>query len=192
MKKFILPIGIALALFTSCDINKKDSGELPEVDVDVETEAGELPEYDVDWADVDISTRTEMVEVPKVVVVMEEEEVEVPTIDVNMPDEDNVEQSLVVEAEITGTEKDLEIQEVRATNKMLYVIAKLEDMGTDIQDQTMRIQDQVNLNAPDMSVKYIIVGERPDRVYNNKNAFYNTMNDLPQNIKDADVIYSRG
>ena len=79
MKKFILPLGLALALLTSCDINKKESGELPEVDVDVETEAGELPEYDVDWADVDISTRTETVEVPKVVVVMEEEEVEVLT-----------------------------------------------------------------------------------------------------------------
>lgn len=191
MKKIILPIGIALALFTSCDITKKDSAELPEVDVDVEAEAGELPEYDIDWADVDVSTRTETVEVPKVVVVMEEEEVEVPTIDINMPDEENVEQSLVVEAEITGTEKDLEIQEVRATNKMLYVISTLEDLDTDIKDQTMRIQDQVNLNAPDMSVKYIIVGERPDRVFNSKNAYYNTMSDLPEMIQEADVIYSR-
>ena len=191
MKRTILPIGLALALFTSCDINKKDSAELPEVDVDVETEAGELPEYDIEWADVDISTKTETVEVPKVVVVMEEEEVEVPTIDVDMPDEENVEQSLVVEAEITDTEKDLETQEVRASNKMLYVIANLEDLGTDIQDQTMRIQDQVNLNAPDMSVKYIIVGERPDRVFNNKDAYYNTMSDLPQKVQEADVIYSR-
>ena len=177
MKRTILPIGLALALFTSCDINKKDSAELPEVDVDVETEAGELPEYDIEWADVDISTKTETVEVP--------------TIDVDMPDEENVEQSLVVEAEITDTEKDLEIQEVRASNKMLYVIANLEDLGTDIQDQTMRIQDQVNLNAPDMSVKYIIVGERPDRVFNNKDAYYNTMSDLPQKVQEADVIYSR-
>ncbi len=191
MKKFILPLGLAIALFTSCDINKKDSAELPELDVDVEAEAGELPEYDIDWADVDISTRTETIEVPKVVVVMEEEEVEVPTIDVTMPDEENVEQNLVVEAEIVDTEKDLEIQEVRATNKMLYVIATLEDLGTDIQDQKMRIQDQINLNAPDMSVKYIIVGERPDRVFNDKNAFYTTMNDLPASIKDADVIYTR-
>ena len=191
MKKLILPIALATVLFTSCDIKKTDKAELPEVDVDIDAEAGELPEYDVDWADVDISTRTETVEVPKLVVVMEEEEVEVPTIDVNMPDEENVEQNLVVEAEITDTEKDLEIQEVRATDKMLYVIAKLEDMGTDIKDQTMRVQDQVNLNAPEMSVKYIIVGERPDRVYNNKNAFYNSMDDLPQNVKDADVIYSK-
>ena len=191
MKRIILPIGLALTLFTSCDINKKDSAELPEVDVDVETEAGELPEYDIEWADVDISTKTETVEVPKVVVVMEEEEVEVPTIDVDMPDEENVEQSLVVEAEITDTEKDLEIQEVRASNKMLYVIANLEDLGTDIEDQAMRIQDQVNLNAPDMSVKYIIVGERPDRVFNSKDAYYKTMSDLPQKIQEADVIYSR-
>jgi len=191
MKKLILPIALATILFTSCDVKKTDSAELPEVDVDIDAEAGELPEYDVDWADVDISTRTETVEVPKLVVVMEEEEVEVPTIDVNMPDEENIERSLVVEAEIADTEKSLEIQEVRASNKMLFVIAKLEDMGTDLQDKKMRIQDQVNLNAPDMSVKYIIVGERPDRVFNNMNAYYNTMEDLPQNVKDADVIYSR-
>ncbi|RXG15987.1 hypothetical protein DSM03_103172 [Leeuwenhoekiella aestuarii] len=191
MKKLILPIAVATILFTSCDVTKKDSAELPEVDVDVDAEAGELPEYDVDWADVDISTRTETVEVPKLVVVMEEEEVEVPTIDVNMPDEENIERSLVVEAEIADTEKSLDIQEVRASNKMLFVIAKLEDMGTDLQDKKMRIQDQVNLNAPDMSVKYIIIGERPDRVFNNMNAYYNAMEDLPQNVKDADVIYSR-
>ncbi|MGB3774067.1 MAG: hypothetical protein WA951_02310 [Leeuwenhoekiella sp.] len=191
MKKSIFLVATALLILTGCDINKKESGDMPEVDVDVDAEAGELPEYNVNWADVDVSTKTEMVEVPKLVVVMEEEEVEVPTIDVNIPDQENIERSLVVEAEIEDTEKSLDIKEIRAGEDMLYVIAQLTDLGTDIKDQKMRVQDQVNLNAPDMSVKYIIVGERPDRIFNDQNAFYNTMDDLPENIKNFDVIYSK-
>ncbi len=85
-----------------------------------------------------------MVEVPKVVVVMEEEEVEVPVIDVDMPDEEEkYEQELIVEAEVEGTEHDINIQQIRASERRIYVIATLEALTKDIGDQNMRVQDQV-------------------------------------------------
>ena len=192
MKKIILLLtATSLLTFTSCDLDKTREAELPEVDVDVDTEEGQLPAFDVDWADVDITTETETVEVPKVVVVMEEEEVEVPTIDVDMPDEDKEERSLVVEAEVDDVEHNLEIREIRASQNRLYVIATLEAMETNLDGKTMRVQDQVNLNAPDLDVKYIIVGEKPERVYNDQNMYVSSMSGLPERVRDAETIYKR-
>ncbi|MBR9847188.1 MAG: hypothetical protein GYB35_14305, partial [Algicola sp.] len=102
-------------MMLSCNVNQKKEAELPEVDVDVSTEEGQLPTYEVNWADVDVGTTTKTVEIPKVVIVMEEEEVEVPYIDVNMPDDkdnqEKVERNIVIEAEVTDKEHELEIQE---------------------------------------------------------------------------------
>ena len=189
MKTKILSIAAIVALLVSCDIKKTESGELPEIDVDVTTEAGDLPEYDVDWMDVDVKTTTRMVEVPKLVVVMEEEEVEVPVLDIDMPG-DRSERTLMVETEISGTDADLEIQEVRATKNKLYVIATLEKGDTDLEGKTIRKQDQIDINAPQLDVEYIIVGERPNRKYNNNNMYVASMNDLSATVKDARVIYS--
>lgn len=172
-------------------MEKEKSGELPEVDVDVDAESGELPEYDVNWADIDVGTKTRMVEVPKVVVVMEEEEVEVPYLDVDMPGEDKYERTLMVEAEVSETEHDIEIQEIRASNKRLYVISKLEKMETSLGDKTVRIQDQVDINAPDLDVKHIIIGNKVDRVFNNNYTYVNSMDSLGEAVKNAEVIYKR-
>ncbi|KQC33260.1 hypothetical protein AAU57_07980 [Nonlabens sp. YIK11] len=190
MKIKLLSIFALIAILTSCDIKKTDGGELPEVDVDVEAEAGELPEYDVDWMDVDVTTTTRTVEVPKLVVVMEEEQVEVPVLDVDMPG-DKMERTLTVEAEIAGTDQDLEIQEVRATNNKLYVISTLEDNGTDLEGKTIRRQDQVVLNAPSLDVEYIIVGEKPNRIFNNNNRYFADMSSLDDDIANAKVIYNK-
>jgi len=190
MKKLIIPV-LALALVSSCNIKKEEQGELPEVDVDVSAEAGELPEYEVNWAAIDVGTTTKMVEIPKVIVVMEEEEVEVPVIDVNMPGEDKMERSLVVEAEVSGNEYDLNIQEIRASERRLYVISKLDKLDTDLGDKKMRVQDQVEINAPDLDVAHIIVGERADNVLNNQYRYVNSMGDLDAKVRDAKVIYSK-
>ena len=72
----------------------------------------------------------------------------------------------------------------------MYVIATLEEMDTNLEGKTMRIQDQVELNAPkDLDVRYIIVGQKPNRVYNDKHSYVNSMDDLDSEIKDAAVIY---
>lgn len=190
MKRLLFTISIAAITFTSCEVDKKGQTELPEVDVDIDAEAGDLPEYDVDWAEVDVSTTTKTVEVPKVVVVMEEEQVEVPTINVKMPDEENEERTVRMQVEVTGKEQDLNIKEVRADQRRLYVIATLEAMGTDLDGKTMRVQDQIELNAPDLDIQYYIVGTKPDRSYNNEYRFVADMNGLPERVREARSIYS--
>lgn len=190
MIKVFIPL-LALTLISSCNVKKEEKGELPSVDVDVNADAGELPEYEVNWADIDVGTTTKMVEVPKVIVVMEEEEVEVPVIDVDMPGEDKMERSIVVEAEVSGNEHKLDIQEIRATDRRLFVISKLDKLDTQLGDKTMRVQDQVELNAPDLDVVHIIVGERADNILNNQYRYVDSMNDLDSNVREAKVIYSR-
>lgn len=190
MKKVILPL-MMLALVSSCNVKKEEKGELPDVDVDVTADAGELPEYEVNWADIDVGTTTKMVEIPKVIVVMEEEKVEVPVIEVDMPGEDKMERSIVVEAEVSGNEYDLNIQEIRASERRLYVISKLDKLDTDLGDKTIRVQDQVELNAPDLDVIHIIVGARADNVLNNQYRYVDSMEDLDANVQDAKVIYSK-
>lgn len=181
---------MALAIVSSCNIKKEEKGELPEVDVDVSADSGELPEYDVNWANIDVGTTTKTVKVPKPMIVMEEEEVEVPVIDFDMPGEDKEQRTIMVEAEVSDSEHDLDIQEIRATENRLYVISKLEKLDTDLGEQKMRIQDQVELNAPDLDVKHIIVGEKADNILNNQYKYVNSMNDLDDKIKNAKVIYS--
>ncbi len=192
-------IGISLflaVLMMSCNVNQKKEAELPEVDVDVSAEEGQLPTYDVNWADVNVGTTTKTMEIPKVVVVMEEEEVEVPYIDVDMPnDEDGnekVERSIVIEAEVTDNEHELNIKEVWAANNNLYVISELKELDQTIGDKKMRVSDQLTLNARDLNVKHYIVGERPDRVFNTQHDYVNSMNDLKNKLDgDYKVIYSK-
>ena len=64
---------LALVL-VSCDVDKTEDGELPDVKVEVDGEA-KLPKYDVDGPDVTVGKK-------KV-------EVEVPTVDVDIPEEED-------------------------------------------------------------------------------------------------------
>ncbi|EAQ40734.2 hypothetical protein [Polaribacter sp. MED152] len=194
MKKVIMTIMTA-AVLVSCDVDQTKKTKLPEVDVDIDTEAGQLPAFDVDWAEVNVGTTTKMVTVPKVVVVMEEVEVEVPYVDVEMPDDvdgEKEEQTLMVEAEVSDKEHAIEIKEIRAMNNNLIVISELEEMTTSLGDKKIRVSDQVTLNAPDMNVKYYVIGERPDRVFNTKYKYYSDMNTLNEKLgNDYKVIYTK-
>lgn len=190
MKKIIL-FSLPLFLF-ACDVDKVEEGESPEMDVDVDYESGEMPEYDVDWANVDVSTTTKTIEVPKVRVVMEEETVEVASLDVNIPDDDREKmmQTLMVELELSDKMMELEIEKVYAAKDMLYVIAELEDEdGEDLGEETVRISDQIEINAPEMSVRYYIVGEKPMGDYNNKYRFVADEDELSEMLEGAQVVY---
>lgn len=191
MKKILL-IALAGTFLIGCNVKKEEKGDMPELDVDVDAEAGELPEYDVNWADVNVGTRTETVEIPKVVVVMEEEEVEVPYLDVDMPDGgEKKERTLMVEAEVTDMEHNLNIQEIWAAGDNLYVIAELEPTEQGIGDKKMRVSDQVTLNAPDLNVQYYIVGTRPDRVFNTQYDYLENTDELKSSLNNPRKIYSK-
>lgn len=193
MKKTIILLSAIAFTFASCDIDKKGEVEMPDVDVAVDVEEGNLPEFDVDWAEVNVGTKTKLVNVPKVQVVMEEEEVEVPFIDVNMPNDDSEKEelSIVAEAEFDNFEHELTIQEIRASQNRLYVISKLDRLETKLEGEVMRVQDQVELNAPDLDIKHIIVGDRPHRSFNNRYSYFTSMNDIPAAAKSAKVIYKK-
>lgn len=183
-------------LLFSCNIDQKRKAELPDVDMDVSVEEGQLPKFDIDWADIDVGTKTKMVKIPKVVIVMEEEEIEVPYIDIDMPEDDNdetenekFEQNIIVEAEVTDNEHELEIKEIRATGSTLYVISELEKKSTSIGDKKMRVSDQVSLNAPELNIKHYIVGVRPDRMFNSQYRYFNTIEEAQSTIMNSKTIY---
>tara|TARA_R110002051_G_C8709833_1_gene495434 strand:+ start:1066 stop:1647 length:582 start_codon:yes stop_codon:yes gene_type:complete len=189
--KILAVVIVSVLALQNCKMNKEESGSLPDVDVDVEADSGELPEYDIAWSDIDITTTTKTIKVPKVVLVMEEEEVEVPVINFDMPGKEKEERSLVVEAEVSGTEHELNIMEIRATKNRLYVISKLQDLTTSLGDKTMRIQDQVYVTAPDLDVQHIIVGKKADRIFNNNFKYAADMTEVDVIIGDAKTIYSK-
>ena len=194
MKFTFLTLLLGLFAFASCDIEQTEKGALPDIDVDVDAEAGNLPEYDVDWADVDVTTRTKTIQVPKVVVVMEEEEIEVPVVDFEAPNATGMKEeiTLTVDAEVVGEAADLDIKEVYATGNRLYVIAELENNGTDLGDQKMRVSDQIILNASDdLDVKYYIIGDRPARAYNTRYVYVKNRSDLDAKMRNGKVIYTK-
>lgn len=197
MKKLVnlLPVMIFAAFCISCSVDRTEEGESPELDVDVQAESGELPEYDVDWANVEVATRTKTVMVPKVVIVEEERQVEVPYIDVHTPDDNGQnerrEQTVRVEAEVTGESYQLQIVEVYAADDDLIVISELKSTGQDLQGKRMRVSDQLVINAPDMDVEHYIIGERPEGDFNTQHTFVGSRTDLQDEIEDASRIYSR-
>jgi len=192
MKKLLIAI-TAVGFFglTSCDVQQTKEGEMPTVDVDVETEAGEMPEYDVDWMEVNVGTKTKTITVPEVEIVMEERVVEVPYIDAEWPEEyeDVSEQTITVEAEVLDYKYDLDIDEVYAKGDRLYVISNLDQKSEKIGDKSMRISDQIVVKAPDLTVKHYIVGEKPSRSFNNNYTYIENREKINKRIKGAKKIY---
>ncbi len=190
MRTLFLSTLLVSFFLLGCNVEKEESGEMPEVDVDV-TE-GEAPEYDVNWADVQVNTKTKTVKVPKVIVTMEEEEVEVPSIDVNMPNSKNGKEmrTIRVEAEIAGTMQELEIEKVYAVKNKLIIISELEMESQDLGDERIRISDQIEINAPaDLVVRHYIVGEKPEGVFNDNYNYVASDDDLEAFIAGGKLIY---
>ncbi|TLP70614.1 hypothetical protein [Maribacter sp. ACAM166] len=193
MKKVSILL-VASIVMIGCNIKKEEKGELPEMDIDVSADAGELPEYEINWADVNVGTTTKMVKIPKVVIVMEEEEVEVPVIDVKIPEGDYSEmeeRTLMVEAEVTDTEHAIEIKKIYASNDKLYVVSELTAMDKSIGDKKMRVSDQVVLNAPDMNVVYYVVGQKPNRMFNTRYKYMDSMTDVDTKMEGHKIIYTK-
>ncbi len=174
--------------FSSCDVDQTSSGELPDIDVDVD--AGELPTYDVDWVDVDVTTTTKTVSVPKVKVVMEEEEIEVPVIDMDWPQDygDTEERTLIVEADV-NQDANLDIEEVYTNGDRIIVVAALEKEGEMLDEGLMRVSDQVVVNAPDVDVRYYIIGDRPDGFTNNRYKYISSIDEIKDIRQNGKVIY---
>ena len=178
---------------TACSVDQTREGEAPDVDVDVDP--GRWPRYDVNWADVDVGTRQETVTVPVVRVERETREVTVPYIDINPPGATSREQRTIsVELDVPGPQYQLQIEEIRAAEDDLWVVARLAESGgaTAVGGPT-RVSDQVVVNAPsDLDVRKVVVGTRPAGVFNEQYSFFDSMSALEAQIpSSARVLYRR-
>lgn len=167
---------------------QEEEAEVPDVDVDAS--AGELPSFNVEWADVDISTTTRMVEVPVVEVTTELREVEVPVIDVAMPGEstDKQERTLLVEAELQDEMHNLSIERVYAVDGRFLVISSLEATGEPL-ERPQRVSDRLILNAPDLDVKHYIIGDQPPGDFNNQYTYVDDISAIEGRLQDGRIVY---
>lgn len=185
-----LTTGLALGP-VSCTLEKTQSAKAPDVDVDVDP--GRWPKYNVKWADVDVGTSTRTITVPKLEWKREQMQVQVPYIDINPGAGSREERTIAVELEVPQSGYDLEIREVRAAGDQLWVISELtktNSTGTGYG----RVSDQVVVNAPeDLRVHRVIVGERPEGVYNRQYTFYPNMQTLTEKLPEGGgrVLYTR-
>jgi hypothetical protein len=181
---------LALTL-TACTAEQTEEARAPEVDVDVDP--GNWPEYKVKWADVDVGTRERTVTVPVVRVVQEERQVSVPYIDINPPGaRDRAERTISMEVDVPHAGYELNITEIRAAHDDLWVIARLTETGKAATQAKTRVSDHVVINAPeDLDVRKVVIGQRPEGVYNQQFRFVDSMSalTLPQGAR---TIYQEG
>lgn len=175
-----------------CTAERTQTAKAPDVDVDVDP--GRWPKFDIKWADVDVGTTTKTVTVPKIEWTREQTQVQVPYIDINAPGTgDRQEQTINVELEVPNRGYDLQIREIRAVGDELWVISELKQTGNQ-QGEYGRVSDQVVVNAPeDLRVRRIIIGQRPDGVYNGQYTFVPDASALQQRLPSGGgrVIYER-
>jgi len=189
-------IAAMLLLFgMACSVEKTQTAKAPDVDVDVDP--GRWPKYNVQWSDIDVGTKTRTVTVPVVEVNKKQVQVEVPYIDINPPGAKDVEERTVsVELEVPSTAYGVQIQEVRAAGDRLWVIAEVKHTGGKPDSkQPMRVSDHVVIRAPeDLNVRRVIVGERPEGIYNQQYLFVNDRAALSKRLPEngGRVLYSRG
>ena len=187
----ILPLFLAFGL-AACDVEQTEEGDAPDVDieaqsgqlpeyeqtqegklpeVDVNVEPGKLPKYDIDAPDVHVSLEKRTVTVPKVIVVSEEEEVTIPHIDIDFPREEETETSVAVEVEVPSSGYDVEIEEIYLIDNEYVVISRLEPPAEPANGEINRVTDHAVITGPELDVRHIIIGQRPDRSYNNRYEF---------------------
>lgn len=187
----LIPLSMLLVVMPlgACRVEQEEAGSLPDVDVDVEP--GSLPEYDVQGPDVNVGVTEQTVTVPRVVVVQEEETVQVPYIDVSLPGVDQVERTLTPEVEVPSGGYDLTIQGVYVVNDELWVVSRLDEVDPTAADATVRVSDRVVLNAPDMSVRHFIVGERPAGTFNEQYTFIESREEIASQLNVGRQLYDQ-
>ncbi|AFZ20826.1 hypothetical protein [Allocoleopsis franciscana] len=184
-----IPIAALLTLSTGCRIEQEQAGQLP--DVDVEVQPGQLPKYDVKGPDVNVKTVERTVTVPRVEVVQEEKTVEVPYIDVNLPGADRKEQTLTAEVAVPSTGYDLDIRDVYIVNNQLWVVARLDEKIPNAPRTTTSVSDRIVINAPEMPVRYYIIGKRPSGNVVEEYTFIDQRQAIQEQLSSGQQLYSR-
>jgi len=90
-------VGVICLVLAGCDVDVKDKGKLP--DVDVSAEPGRLPDVDVRGPDVDVSVKEKEITVPDVDINSKTATIKVPDVDVDVPQENEEEVDASTEPE---------------------------------------------------------------------------------------------
>jgi hypothetical protein len=188
-RSLLVTLTALLALSAGCRIEQERTAKLP--DVDVEVEPGRLPKYDIKGPDVNVRTVERTVTVPRVEVVQEKRTVKVPYIDVNLPGVPRKEQTLTAEVAVPSAGYNLEIQDVYVVADQLWVIARLEQKNPNAPRITTTVSDQIAINAPEMPVRYYIIGERPSGTVGNQYRFIDSRQMIQKQLASGQQLYSR-
>lgn len=188
-KILLLLLPLCLVSMTACQIEQEESGELPDVDVNVEP--GSLPEYDIQGPDVNVGVTERTVTVPKLIVVQEEETVEVPYIDVDLPGAQQQERTVTTEIEVPSSGYDVEITGIYAVNNQLWVVSQLTQTDPNAPEAAMRVSDRVVLNAPEIPIRQYVVGERPQGSFNEQYTFIEDRAAIAAQLESGRAIYQR-
>lgn len=185
----LVPLALLLLVIplSSCQVEKEQAAELP--DVDVAVDPGQLPEYDIKGPDVNIGVTERTVTVPKVVVIQEEETVKVPYINVDVPGADREERTITAEVEVPSGGYALEIRSIAIVSNQLWVVSELNETDANAPQKSVRVSDRVVINAPDMPVRHYIVGDRPSKVFNEQYTFIKDRNQIATQLDSGRVLY---
>jgi hypothetical protein len=207
----ILPLFLAFGL-AACEVEQTEEGDAPDVDieaesgrlpeyeqteegelpdVDVNVKPGKLPKYDIDAPDVHVSLEKRTITVPKLIVVSEEEEVTIPHIDIDFPREEETEKSVAVEVEVPSSGYDIEIEEIYLIDNEYVVISRLERPSEPANGEISRVTDHAVITGPDLDVRHIIIGHKPDRSYNNRYEFVDSRQAIADVLQSGQRIYER-
>lgn len=186
---FLIPVIALLTFSTGCQVEQKRAGELP--DVDVEVEPGQLPKYELKGPDVNVKTVERTVTFPRVEVVQEKRTVKVPYIDVNLPGAERKEQTLTAEVAVPSTGYDLDIQDVHIVNNQLWVVAQLDEKIPNAPKTKTSVSDRIVINAPEMPVRYYIIGKRPSNNVGKQYTFIDNRQAIQDQIKSGKQLYRR-
>ncbi|MGB3535614.1 MAG: hypothetical protein WBA13_19125 [Microcoleaceae cyanobacterium] len=188
-KSLLLLFALLLVPLTACQIEKEESGSLPDIDVNVEP--GSLPEYDIEGPDVNVGTTEKTITVPKLVVIQEEETIEVPYIDIDVPGAQREERTITTEVEVPTSGYTLDITDIYAVNNQLWVISQLTETDPNAPQASMRVSDRVVLNAPDSSIRHYVIGERPQGSFNEQYTFINDRQAIASQLESGRQIYQQ-
>lgn len=207
----VLPLCLAFGL-AACNVEQTEEGDLPDVDieaesgrlpeyeqteegklpdVDVTVEEGRLPKYDIEAPDVNVSLEKRTVTVPKVIVVTEEEEVTVPHIDIDFPDEEETERTVAVEVEVPSSGYDLEIEEIYLVGDEYVVVSRLERSAEPAAGEINRVTDHAVITGPELDERHIIIGQKPDRSFNNRYEFVDSRQAIAARLQSGQLVYQR-
>ncbi|KST69977.1 hypothetical protein [Mastigocoleus testarum] len=188
LRKFLpLSLFILLLPLASCQVKQEEAGRLPDVDIT----PGKLPEYDIKGPDVKVGVTKRTVTVPKVIVVQEQQTVEVPYIDVDLPGANRKERTITTEVEVPSGGYDLEVQSVYALNNELWVISQLREENPNAPRATVRVSDNIVINAPDIPVRHYIIGERPKGNFNEQYTFINDRQQIASQLESGRQLYQQ-